>query len=253
VSDVLEEHRFAGSGRSDQQGALAFADWAEQIHDTHGEWPRTGFESDLFERVDGCQIVKEADFGVFAWSHPVDEFDFVDARSVMMRTGTHLSPNEDSFAETIFFHECRGDKGICIVRDVITFGVAKESVTTMLNFEHSFEGAFDDRCGGRAVGGPAGLRARTVIAAETGAASPHVLTTAVIRTATIASAATIASTFEPTEFTTSGRTIEARWSLICPLFEAGAGVAGGAITATTTTATAATTATLTITGFAFSG
>jgi hypothetical protein len=92
-----------------------------------------------------------------------------------------------------------------------------------------------------------------MVAAEAGAASPHVLTTAGIRTATIASAATIASTFEPTEFTTSRRTIEARWSLIRTLLEAGCGFARGAITTTATTATTTATATLAITGFAFSG
>jgi hypothetical protein len=62
VSNVLEEHCFAGSRRRYEQARLAFADGAEQIHDAHGERPGAGFESDLFEGINGGEVIEEANF-----------------------------------------------------------------------------------------------------------------------------------------------------------------------------------------------
>jgi hypothetical protein len=144
MSDVLEEHGFAGSGWCDEESALTFPDWAEQIHDSHGERFGSGFESNLFEGVDGGEFIEGSNFGVFAWGEAIDEFDFVNAWAMVVGTCADLCADEHAFAEAVFFHEGGGDEGVGVVGGVVAFGVTEESVAAVVNFEDAIEGAFDD-------------------------------------------------------------------------------------------------------------
>ncbi len=52
VGDVLQQHRFAGPRRSDDQRPLPLADRRQQVHHPHRDGLRPGFELDLLERID---------------------------------------------------------------------------------------------------------------------------------------------------------------------------------------------------------
>ena len=182
----------------------------------------------------------------------------MDAGPVMRGAGADLGTDEHSFAEAVFFHECRGDEGIVIVGDIVAFGVTEESVAAVMNFEHSVEGAFNDRRRCSTIGGFAGLRTGTMVTAETLTTTTHRLAAAIVRTTAVAAAATRTSAFETTEFSASRRTIEARWSLIAPRwslittrFKARASITGRPIATATTTTTTTTATTVPFAGFTF--
>jgi hypothetical protein len=124
-----------------------------------------------------------------------------------------------------------------------------------MNFEHSVEGAFNDRRRSSTIGGFAGLRTGTVVTAETLTTTTHGLAAASIRTTAVAAAATRTSAFEATEFSASRRTIEARWSLIAARFttrfETRASITGRPIATAATTTAAAAAATVAFAGFTF--
>ena len=54
LCDVLQQDRFAGARRGDNEAALPFADGRQQVHDARGQRLGPGFENDLFVRVDRC-------------------------------------------------------------------------------------------------------------------------------------------------------------------------------------------------------
>jgi hypothetical protein len=218
MSDVLKEHGFAGSGWGNEECALSFSDGAEQIHDSHGEWSGAGFESDLFEGVDGGEFVEGSNFGVFAWGQAIDEFDFVNARAVVVGTCADLGADEHAFAEPIFFHEGGGDEGVGVVGDVVAFWVTEESVAAVVDFEDAVEGAFDDGRWSGSEGWFSGWESGSAVATEGGSASGGLLTAAeLIRTASISAAASAAAAFEASEF--ASWSIESGRSLVTALFE----------------------------------
>ena len=59
VGDGLQEHRFAGAGRGDDQAALPFADGREQIHDAAREVVLDGFELHALVGIERREVVEE--------------------------------------------------------------------------------------------------------------------------------------------------------------------------------------------------
>ena len=59
VGDGLEEHRLAGTGRSDDKAALALADRHQQVHDAAGEIVLGDFELDALLGVERSEVIEE--------------------------------------------------------------------------------------------------------------------------------------------------------------------------------------------------
>ena len=76
VGDLLEEHRLAGLGRGDDQGALALAERVDQVDQALAEVLGVGLEVDQLDRVDRGQVVEER---AAARRVGVDAVDAVDA------------------------------------------------------------------------------------------------------------------------------------------------------------------------------
>lgn len=63
AGDVFEERGFAGLGWGDDEGALTFAERAEEIDEAAGVWATGVFEGEAGLRVDGGEFVEGLDDG----------------------------------------------------------------------------------------------------------------------------------------------------------------------------------------------
>ena len=59
VSNGLQEHRFTGAGRRDDEAALALADGGEHVHDATGEVIAGGLELQALLRIERREVVEE--------------------------------------------------------------------------------------------------------------------------------------------------------------------------------------------------
>ena len=83
VGDALQQHRFAGARRRDDQAALALADGRQQIHHAAGEVVAHGFELETLVRIERRQVVEEDLVARFLGRLEVDGVDF-DQREVTL-------------------------------------------------------------------------------------------------------------------------------------------------------------------------
>ena len=128
VGDLLEEHRLAGSRRSDDECSLSLADRCQQVHDSHGDRGGTGFELDVFERVNRRQFIERLDLGVFFERSAVDGFDVAKSRSLGFRTGDDFTAEHDPFTESIAFDQRAGNERIVLAGGVVILGISQETI-----------------------------------------------------------------------------------------------------------------------------
>jgi hypothetical protein len=83
VGDGLQQHGFAGAGRSDDEAALAFADGREQIHDAAADALAHGLHLDAFLRIERREVVEEDLVARLLGRLEVDGFD-LDQREVLL-------------------------------------------------------------------------------------------------------------------------------------------------------------------------
>src|SRR4051812_9389301 len=75
IGDVLQQHRLAGTRWSDDQAALSFAHWSQQIHDTCADVLTNALLLDALLRVEWSEIVEQYLVARFIGRFEVHRFD----------------------------------------------------------------------------------------------------------------------------------------------------------------------------------
>ena len=76
IRDVLQQHRFAGAGRRDDQAALAFSDRRDEIHHAAREIVPRCFQFEAPVRIERGQVIEENLVARFLRRFKVDGVDF---------------------------------------------------------------------------------------------------------------------------------------------------------------------------------
>ncbi len=76
VGDGLQQHRFTGTWRRDDQTTLTLAERRHQVDDTRGEVLRGRLHLQLLFRIQRSEIVEEYFFARLIRRFEVDSFDF---------------------------------------------------------------------------------------------------------------------------------------------------------------------------------
>ena len=81
VADLLEDGGLAAARRGDDQPARAFANRRDEVNDARFEQFGSGFEVELFNRVNGGEVFKTDGLGVFLERHVVDFVNGLELRT----------------------------------------------------------------------------------------------------------------------------------------------------------------------------
>ncbi len=81
VADLLENGGLAAAGRGDNQPARALANRRDEVNDARFEQVGSGFEVELFNRVNGGEVFKADGLGVFLKRHFVDLVNGLELRT----------------------------------------------------------------------------------------------------------------------------------------------------------------------------
>ena len=137
--DILQQDRFSGARRGEQNAALAFADGREEVHDAGGVVVLLPFQIQFLIRMNRGQVF-EGDAvlclgGIFA----IDRIDAGESEVAFVVAGL-ADKARDGIAglELKTANLVRADVNVVRPGKVIQVGVAEESVT----FLHDFESAF---------------------------------------------------------------------------------------------------------------
>ena len=98
VGDVLEQHRLAGLGRADDQGALALADRVDEVDQALAQVLRVRLEVDQLVRVDRGQVPED---GATTGGLGIDAVDGVDPEHapVLLRLAGGADGSGDAVAD----------------------------------------------------------------------------------------------------------------------------------------------------------
>ena len=136
VRDVLEENRFAGSRRRDDEPALPHADRREHVHDAGRERLGAGFEADPLGGVNGGEFVPRA-AAVLLGIAALDPLDGGEARAGGASSRRFERAGEvDALVEMELVHERSRDVGVGGGGGIVSGGVTEEPVTLGVHFEH---------------------------------------------------------------------------------------------------------------------
>ena len=83
MADVLQHDRLAAARRCHDQGALAFAQGSQQIHDAGGQRLGAGLQLEPLLGVDGSQLIESLDLGIVFRRHAVDILDNAEPGSLL--------------------------------------------------------------------------------------------------------------------------------------------------------------------------
>jgi hypothetical protein len=114
---------------------------------------------------DRNQIFKVLDFGVFFNAQSVDRFDLMQPWPLISNARPNFSLDEDSLTKSGLFNERTGDKRIRFLSDVVLFGSSQKAIVFGMQFQDTFDRAFDNFCAGRNTADATGTFIRRTIPA----------------------------------------------------------------------------------------
>src|SRR5262245_23048717 len=94
IRDSLQQHRFSGAWRGNNQTALALANGHHEVHYASGQIVGSGFQLDTLVRVERCQVVEEDLVPSDVRMLEVDGLDLDQSKiALAILWGTNLSRN----------------------------------------------------------------------------------------------------------------------------------------------------------------
>ena len=139
VRQVLQQHRLAGTRRSDDQAALAFAHRRQQVHDAGADVFAHRLQLDPLLRIQRRQVVEEDLVARFFGRLEVDGFD-LDQREVFFAFMRRTDLAADGVAGLqVELADLRGrDVNVIRAGQVVVVGRAQETVAIRQDFQHAF-------------------------------------------------------------------------------------------------------------------
>ena len=132
----LQQHRFAGARRGDDEAALAFADGRQQIHDAAADGFAHGLHLDAFLRIERGQVVEEDLVACFFGRLEVDGLD-LDQGEVFFPFVRRADVAADGVAGfEVEFANLRGrDVDVVGAGQIVVIGRAQEAVAVGQDLE----------------------------------------------------------------------------------------------------------------------
>ena len=139
VGDILQDDRFSGAGRSDDECPLPFADGSCKSRTRVVIFSLVVSITRRLSRIKRSQVFKENAVACFFWRFVVDFFDFEKSKIFFFLFG-----RADGSVDGIPFFQiesadlCRRDVNIFCRREVVVVGRAEESKSIGKDFEDAF-------------------------------------------------------------------------------------------------------------------
>jgi hypothetical protein len=139
VGDGLQKHGLASTRRRDDEAALAFADWGEQVHDPAGEVLADGLHLDALLGIERGEVVEEDLVSGLFGRLEVDGLD-LDEREVLLALVGRPDVPGDGVAGLEIELADLGGRDVDVVRagQVVVVGGAEEAVTVGEDLEDAF-------------------------------------------------------------------------------------------------------------------
>ena len=139
VGDVLQQHRFTGAGRGNDEPALALSDRREQIHHAPREILARGFELQPVVGIERRQIVEEDLVARFLGRFEVDRVDF-DQREITLAffRRANLTGDGIACAQIEAADLRRRDVNVVRAGQVVVLGSAQEAEAVGQALENAF-------------------------------------------------------------------------------------------------------------------
>ena len=135
VGDLLENGCFARAGWGNDQTAGSFADGRNQINDAGFEKIRRGFEVDLFDGINGGEILETDVLGISIERLVVDLLNRAQLRTVATMRRLRFAVNMTTLAQEIALYRVRRDKYVAGFGVVVVLLGAKEAKPLFRDFK----------------------------------------------------------------------------------------------------------------------
>src|SRR2546422_2439583 len=138
VRNLLQQHRFAGARRRNNQAALPFSERREQVHYARADVVARGLKLQPLLRIQRRQVVKKNLIARFIRGLKVDGFDLNQSKILftLMRR-THLAADRIACLQIELANLRRGYVNVVRAGQVVVVGRAEKAVTVGQNFQYA--------------------------------------------------------------------------------------------------------------------
>src|SRR5579863_381417 len=139
VGQVLQKHGLAGTGRSDDQAALTFTNWGEQIHDAGADVFAHRLQLDPLLRIERGEVVEKDLVTRLFGRLEVDRLD-LDQRKIFFTfvRRTDLAADGVAGLQIEFADLRRGNVNVIRTRKVVVVGRAEKTVAIRQDLKYAF-------------------------------------------------------------------------------------------------------------------
>ena len=139
ISDRLQQHRFTGTRRSDDQSTLSFAERRHQIDDAGGKIIRLGLHLQLLFGIEWRQVVEENFLSRLVGRFKVDGFDFDQGEiTFAFLRWTNLTADRVAGAQVKLTNLRRRDIDVVRPRQIVVLRCAEKPEPVGQGLQHAF-------------------------------------------------------------------------------------------------------------------